>query len=91
MAAAREMLDQVHPNLVVQYTADHNNYDFSKVQGHNVVIACLPAGIIGITSAATVAKDMLRTFKLIRFGLMVGIGGGIPSGTFDIRLGDVVV
>ncbi|KAJ6111442.1 hypothetical protein N7523_007503 [Penicillium sp. IBT 18751x] len=33
---------------------------------------------------------MKRTFTSLRFGLMVGIGGGVPSKT-DIRLGDVVV
>jgi hypothetical protein len=31
---------------------------------------------------------MIRTFsKSLRVGLMVGIGGGIPSTTHDIRLG----
>jgi len=34
---------------------------------------------------------MRATFKIISFGLMVGIGGGIPSATADIRLRDVVV
>src|ERR1700735_3304216 len=34
---------------------------------------------------------MLSTFQSIRFGLMVGIGGGVPMNKFDIRLGDVVV
>ncbi|ERF68928.1 hypothetical protein EPUS_09418 [Endocarpon pusillum Z07020] len=36
---------------------------------------------------------MMRTFKGLRFGLMVGIGGGIPNldKGYDIRLGDVVV
>ncbi|EAT91541.2 hypothetical protein SNOG_00046 [Parastagonospora nodorum SN15] len=34
---------------------------------------------------------MRATFKAIRFGLMVGIGGGVPSAEADIRLGDVVV
>ncbi|OLN87733.1 Ankyrin repeat domain-containing protein 50-like protein 3 [Colletotrichum chlorophyti] len=91
MAAAKGMLDQVHPNLSEQDPADHNSYVLGEVQGHNVVIACLPAGIYGLTSAAAVAKDLLRTFKSIRFGLMVGIGGGAPSGTQDIRLGDIVV
>jgi hypothetical protein len=38
-----------------------------------------------------VAKDMLRSFPAIRFGLTVGIGGGAPSGKHDIRLGDVIV
>ncbi|KAK5202666.1 hypothetical protein LTR41_011587 [Exophiala xenobiotica] len=39
------------------------------------------------------ANDMLRTFTGLRFGLMVGIGGGIPnlSKGLDIRLGDVVI
>ncbi|KAK1249005.1 hypothetical protein MKX08_007225, partial [Trichoderma sp. CBMAI-0020] len=34
---------------------------------------------------------MMASFPSIKFGLMVGIGGGIPSPTHDIRLGDVVV
>ena len=91
MAAAKGMLDQIHPNLSEQAPADHNSYLLGRVQAHNVVIACLPAGIYGTTSAATVAKDLLRTFKSIRFGLMVGIGGGAPSPSRDIRLGDIVV
>ncbi|KAK1621903.1 hypothetical protein BDP81DRAFT_387273, partial [Colletotrichum phormii] len=91
MAAAKGMLDQLHPNLPWQDPADHNSYVLGQVQGHNVVIACLPAGIYGTTPAATVAKDLLRTFKSIRFGLMVGIGGGVPSRKHDIRLGDIVV
>ncbi|KAH9225157.1 hypothetical protein K456DRAFT_1767068 [Colletotrichum gloeosporioides 23] len=91
MAAAKGMLDQLHPNLTRQDPADHNSYILGQVQDHNVVIACLPAGIYGTTPAATVAKDLLRTFKSIRFGLMVGIGGGVPSRKHDIRLGDIVV
>ncbi|KAK7219748.1 hypothetical protein V2G26_007751 [Clonostachys chloroleuca] len=91
MAAAKMMLDEIHPNLVGQDSSDHNNYILGQIQNHNVVIATLPAGVYGTTSAATVAKDMLRTFRSIRFGLMVGIGGGAPSPTHDIRLGDVVV
>jgi nucleoside phosphorylase len=38
-----------------------------------------------------VAIQMLSTFRSIRFGLMVGIGGGVPGKDADIRLGDVVV
>ena len=34
---------------------------------------------------------MLSSFESIRFGLMVGIGGGIPSEKHDIRLGNVAV
>jgi nucleoside phosphorylase len=54
------------------------------------VLACLPAGQTGTGSAATVATQLKATFKCIRFGLIVGIGGGVP-GKEDIRLGDVVV
>ncbi|KAI8300786.1 hypothetical protein K4K59_001358 [Colletotrichum sp. SAR11_240] len=91
MAAAKLMLDEVHKVQVEHDEADHNTYILGVMQGHKVVIACLPKGVYGTITAATVAKDMLRTFKSIRFGLMVGVGGGAPSTTHDIRLGDVVV
>ncbi|KAF5241047.1 hypothetical protein FANTH_9264 [Fusarium anthophilum] len=70
---------------------DHNAYRFGKIEGHMVVIAVLPNGLYGTSSAAAVAKDMMRSFPNIRFGLMVGIGGGAPTKKRDIRLGDVVV
>jgi hypothetical protein len=34
---------------------------------------------------------MRRSFEMIRFCFLVGIGGGVPSESSDIRLGDVVV
>src|SRR5436190_3308502 len=34
---------------------------------------------------------MLSSFTSMRLGLMVGIGGGVPSKEADIRLGDIVV
>src|SRR5436305_9009873 len=47
---------------------------------------------MGTTSVAVVARDMQSSFPSIRFGLMVGIGGGVPKlPENDIRLGDVVV
>jgi nucleoside phosphorylase len=90
MAAAKSMLDEIHPNLP-NSSSDQNTYVLGKIHTHNVVIACLPSGIFGTTSAATVANQMLCTFRSIRFGLMVGIGGGVPTKEADIRLGDVVV
>jgi nucleoside phosphorylase len=90
MAAAKAMLDEIHPNLPTS-SKDQNTYMLGRICAHNVVIACLPSGVYGTTSAATVANQMLFTFKSIRFGLMVGIGGGAPSKEADIRLGDVVV
>lgn len=34
---------------------------------------------------------MRSSFRNVRFGLMVGIGGGVPSAKADIQLGDVVI
>ena len=90
MAAARAMLDE-HHNPLQQNSRDHNTYTLGRIGRHNVVLACLPTGVIGTLSAARVANQMLQTFEGIRFGLMVGIGGGVPSEENDIRLGDVVV
>jgi nucleoside phosphorylase len=90
MAAAKLMIDNIRPKLP-QPRADHNTYVLGDVAGHNVVIACLPSGIYGTTSAALVADQLLATFPSIRFGLMVGIGGGVPDKQPDIQLGDIVV
>ncbi|RYP71244.1 hypothetical protein DL771_004936 [Monosporascus sp. 5C6A] len=85
--AAIAMLDQRHADLP-KPPNDHNTYTLGSIGNHNVVIACLPKGKIGTTPAATVAIRMINTFPSIKFGLMVGIGGGIPP---KVRLGDVVV
>lgn len=90
MAAAQEMLDEEHPDLDLADN-DENLYALGSISGHNVVIVCLPAGRIGNNPAAAVATQLRATFKKIRFGLMVGIGGGVPSAEADVRLGDVVV
>ncbi|KAJ6028611.1 Tetratricopeptide-like helical [Penicillium herquei] len=90
MTAAKMMLDEVHPRLS-QSNSDHNTYTLGSISGHNVVVACLPSGVYGTTTAAVVVAHMLETFPCLRFGLMVGIGGGVPSKDIDIRLGDVVV
>lgn len=91
-AAAAEILDEDFGILEEQDAADSNTYTLGRIGKHYVVIACLPGGQYGTTSATTVANNMLRTFsKSLRIGLMVGIGGGIPSAAHDIRLGDVVI
>lgn len=90
MAAAVSMLDNRHDPLP-QPHHDHYVYTLGRIGEHNVAIACLPAGVIGVTSTARVMIQMCSTFRSIRFGLMVGIGGGGPSVEHDIRLGDVVV
>ncbi|CCD51210.1 hypothetical protein BofuT4_P085720.1 [Botrytis cinerea T4] len=79
LVVAGAMLDEEHPVLPAADPGDTNVYLLGKIGSHNVVIACLPAENTGKVSAAIVAKDMLRSFKAIRFGLMVGVGGGAPS------------
>ncbi|ERF75648.1 hypothetical protein EPUS_08801 [Endocarpon pusillum Z07020] len=81
-AAVRATLDEEHGVFLDKDAQDHNTYFVGRVHNHNVVIASLPAGVDGTTAAASVATDMVRTFKGLRFGLMEG---------YDIRLGDVVV
>ncbi|CAD0032314.1 unnamed protein product, partial [Aureobasidium pullulans] len=88
-AAIVMMLDEKH-ELLEQKSGDKNSYTLGKIGQHNVVIACLPGGHQGKAAAATVAVHMMHSFD-IKLGLMVGIGGGVPSRTLDIRLGDVVV
>jgi hypothetical protein len=63
MAAAVAILDERHSNLP-QSSSDHNNYQPGRIGDHNVIIACLPAGVTGTTSAATVAAQMLSTVKV---------------------------
>lgn len=89
LAAAALMLDEDFGLLRNQPFADENNYRLGRIGEHNIVIACLSQ--YGVEKATATAKDMLRTFSSIKFGLMVGVGGGIPSKNEDIRLEDVVV
>jgi nucleoside phosphorylase len=85
--AATAMLDQIHLDLP-KPPNDSNTYTLGRVGEHNVVIACLPKGEVGNSPSAMAATRMTSTFPSIKFGLMVGIGGGIPPA---VRLGDVVV
>ena len=68
-----------------------SSYTLGRIGSHHVVIACLPPGQMGTNSAAVIATQIQYTFPSVRVGLMVGIGGGVPSTQFDIRLGDVAV
>ncbi|OBS25857.1 hypothetical protein FPOA_06391 [Fusarium poae] len=90
LVAAQELLDEELMEPVPTPENDNNNYTLGKIGEHHVVIAGLPRGQYGVTSAASAARDMVRTFPNVRIGFMVGIGGGIPT-HYDIRLGDVVV
>lgn len=89
--AAETFLDEKHDRVELNSPNDSNTYLLGRMCGHNVVIAVLPNGKYGLSSATGVASDMLHSFPNVKIGLMVGIGGGAPGLENDIRLGDVVV
>jgi hypothetical protein len=76
--AALETLDEEHECLP-QSSVDHNVYSLGSIGGHNVVIAGLHQP--GNNPAATVVTQMRMAFPSLRFGLQVGIGGGVPVKT----------
>ncbi|KAH8821891.1 hypothetical protein F5884DRAFT_105145 [Xylogone sp. PMI_703] len=90
MSAARYMLDEEH-EMPQNATYDKIFYILGQLSGHNVVIASLPDGSQGTVSAAVIAIQLSQMFPAIKLRLLVGIGGGVPSGINDVHLGDVVV
>ncbi|KAK4497802.1 hypothetical protein PRZ48_010456 [Zasmidium cellare] len=96
LTAALAMLDERHaqPEYFEQPQNDTNAYHWGHIGAglncHNIVIASLP-GIYGTASAATTAKELSISHPHVRFGLLVGIGAGVPRPEHDVRLGDIVV
>ena len=88
--ASMIMLDEEHEDVSLESTTQYQ-YTFGSINGHHVVMGCLPDSQLGTVSAASVASEMHLTFPSLRFVLLVGIGGGVPNEHNDIRLGDVVV
>ncbi|EGE84761.2 hypothetical protein BDDG_07706 [Blastomyces dermatitidis ATCC 18188] len=70
---------------------DSNAYHLDSINGYNVVISGLSTP--GCTAAANVVAQMKMSFQNVKFGLLVGIGGGVPVRTDwgTVRLGDAVV
>ena len=92
VVAVRCMLDEEHARPQGGYRAgDYGVYTCGRIARHNVVIAYLPSGGFGAVSIARVITNMLLNFPALRVGLLVGIGGGVPSMGRDIRLGDIAV
>jgi len=89
--AAQAFLNKKHEGLEYVSLNDSNVYTLGNIGKHNVVIAALPDRAYGTSSAASLARNMLRSFSNIRIGLMVGISGGAPSQKHNIRLGDIVI
>ncbi|KAL8397728.1 hypothetical protein RB594_004435 [Gaeumannomyces avenae] len=88
--AARSFLEVEHDFIERLSREDPNSYALGRIGQHNVVIASQP-NYYGPVSTASVAKNMLQTFPNVRIGLSIGIAGGAPLPSRDIRLGDVVI
>ena len=101
LVVAIQMLDVKHPPPPRQNLYDDYGYTYGSIKNdyvvHNIVIACLPAGMPGKVSAARVVQPMKQTFPNLKIFLLVGIAGGVPRNApaedslDDIHLGDVVV
>jgi len=95
LAPVIALLDEKHKNL--ETSRDQNAYELGNMGQHNIVVAVM--WNIGNNAAASVITQLLNDFRHVRFGLLVGVGGGIPDEDYDeddedlndIRLGDVVV
>lgn len=83
---AAALLDDRHDSLPI--SKNDTSYIYGHANGHNIVIACLPT--MGTTATANCVVTLENRFKFLRFILLVGIGGGVPT-IEDVRLGDVVV
>ncbi|PYH74257.1 uncharacterized protein BO88DRAFT_459502 [Aspergillus vadensis CBS 113365] len=88
MAAAEALLDERLPDLPAR-PHDNNTYSFGVFHGHRGVITSLSSGVYGTNSAAVVATGVRISFPSLRFGLIVGVGGGVRDA--GVQLGDVVV
>jgi nucleoside phosphorylase len=84
LAAVEGMLDEIHESLPL--SRDQGGYTLGRIREHNIVVAAT-----GNNPVAPVVMQLLKDFQSIRFGLLVGIGAGVPGEGDDIRLGDVVV
>ena len=73
MTAAEAMLDAIRTPLS-RHPQDSNCYTLGSINGHNVVMACLPKGHYGTNNAATVARHLTRSFLNNEISL-----NGIPS------------
>ncbi|ORY66203.1 nucleoside phosphorylase domain-containing protein [Pseudomassariella vexata] len=94
--AAIHMLDHKHSGHFPMSRGDEYVFEAGDIQGHNVIIATLPAGQpYGTGSAAALASQIKKFFPNLWFGLLVGVAAGLPDlgrkPPRDIRFGDVLV
>ena len=95
LAAAKAMLERPYHPKLPKAAKDTNTYTLGRLGEHNVVIAGLPSGAVGTSSAAIAASNLVRSFPKVRFVMMVGLAEGVSITSLppekDVRLGDIVV
>ncbi|KAI7758838.1 hypothetical protein LZL87_013821 [Fusarium oxysporum] len=94
--AALCLLDERHRGRFPVDRGDDYVFHAGAMDGHNIIIATLPAGQeYGTGSAAALASQLKKFFPNLWFGLLVGVAAGLPDlsrvPARDIRLGDVLV
>ncbi|KAF5558268.1 calcium-independent phospholipase A2 [Fusarium napiforme] len=94
--AALHMLDNLHDGRFPVNRGDDYIFSAGDINGHNIIIATLPAGQeYGTGSAAALASQIKMFFTNLWCGLLVGVAAGLPdlrkTPPIDIRLGDVLV
>ena len=73
---ALAILDEIHEDLEIP-GVDLDSYSLGSMKGHNIVLACLPAG----ESFETSATHINRAFPSIKFGSMGGFGSEVSPET----------
>ncbi|KIE02726.1 hypothetical protein MAJ_01028, partial [Metarhizium majus ARSEF 297] len=87
--AACALLDEEHQGPEYVPGVADTAYTLGRVGEHNVVIIVTSEACSNPASVA--AQHLSCSFPNIRFGLMVGMGGGRQVQKHDVRLGDIVV
>ncbi|KAH7018505.1 uncharacterized protein B0I36DRAFT_277100 [Microdochium trichocladiopsis] len=88
LKAVRALFENSHHYDGPTIEGDSNSYVSGRFGGYNVVASSIG---YGRSQASSGFANVMRSFRHLQFCLLVGIGGGIPSATNDVRLGDVVV
>ncbi|KAJ0334108.1 hypothetical protein COL5a_000152 [Colletotrichum fioriniae] len=87
LVAAEAMLDEKHDALPSYasygstYTVDTNTYTLGSIEGHNVVITCLPADQYGTNNAANVVTNLIHDDPAIHYGAIASGNQVMKSAT----------
>lgn len=89
----RAILNKKRERILNNNTRDQSVYFIRRIHDHNVIITHLSIDIDGIIAAAFIVKDIIKTFRRLRFELIISIKDDILHFDKDnnIRLKDVVM